>query len=52
MFGSAEAGEDLSSISASTDDPERIAKILLRRKVMGRDDGFSGPLRYRPSGVV
>ena len=31
-------------ISASTDDPDRIAKILLRRKVMGRPSDFGRPL--------
>jgi hypothetical protein len=31
-------------ISASTDDPDRIAKILLRRKVMGRQTDFGRPL--------
>jgi hypothetical protein len=47
MFGSPEHGEDLRHrISASNDDPDRIAKILLRRKVVGRDDGFSREMHY------
>jgi hypothetical protein len=47
MFGSPEPGEDpRHRISASNDFPDRVAKILLRRKVMGRDDGFGREIHY------
>jgi hypothetical protein len=47
VAGVAYPDEDLKHrISASTVDPDRIAKILLRRKIMGRDDGFNSKLIY------
>jgi hypothetical protein len=43
---------DLMHRLALGEDEGRVAKILLRRRVTGRDGEFGRPLRHRPSGLV